>query len=181
MKLIIGLGNPEPDYSNTRHNAGKDILNLFAKTNEATFNFDKSYNLHTFKLSNKSIIVKPDCYMNESGLSIAKIINFYKLDHSDVMVLYDELDIILGEYKLCLGKGSNIHNGIVSLYNALGAKDFWHLRIGVRDENIPMSVKKEGIDPKAYVLEKLSITDRNKLIYLYETKLEQELLRFLGT
>lgn len=182
MKLIIGLGNEEPDYSNTRHNVGKDILNLFVKTiPDATFKEDKNFKADILKLSNGSILVKPKVNMNISGEVVSKLVNFYKTPLENLMIIYDELDLLVGEYKLAVSKGSKIHNGISSVYDHLKSKDFYHLRIGVRDESIPMSVQKEGIDPKKYVLEKLSITDRNKLIFLFENTLVNELLTFLNT
>ena len=115
------------------------------------------------------IYVKPISYMNDCGPSISKVFNFYKLNPEDLLVIYDELDIFIGEYKLALNKGSRIHNGILSLNENLGFSNYWHLRMGVRDLGIPSSVQKAGLDPAKYVLRKLLVSDRKKIQNLIQT------------
>ena len=167
MKMVVGLGNPEPEYSNTRHNVGKDVLNSYVGES-LEWKQDKNFGVFLAKDS-ECIYVKPLSYMNESGPSISKIFNFYKINCEDLLVIYDELDIFIGECKLARAKGSRIHKGILSLNESLGFSTFWHLRMGVRDLDIPSSVQKSGADPAKYVLRKLLVSDRKKIQNLIQT------------
>lgn len=167
MKMIVGLGNPEPEYSNTRHNIGKEVLNSYVG-DSLEWKEDKNFGVFITKDS-ECIYVKPLSYMNDCGPSISKVFNFYKINCEDLLVIYDELDIFIGEYKLALAKGSHIHNGILSLNESLGFSNHWHLRMGVRDLDIPSSVQKTGIDPAKYVLRKLIVSDRKKIQNLIQT------------
>lgn len=164
MKLIIGLGNPEPEYSGTRHNVGKNVLNEFVE-NETLGNWKENSKLGIdyIQIPQKAIIAKPHCYMNEVGETVSKVCAFYKIEPNDVVVIYDELDLTVGEYKFAYDKGSRIHNGIRSIKDVLDQKPFWHLRVGVRDGSIPMSVQKIGMDPAKYVLSKFNLSDRNNI------------------
>lgn len=167
MKMIVGLGNPETEYSHTRHNVGKDVLNVFVGD---TLDWKEDKNLNVLMAKDpECIYVKPLSYMNDCGPFISKIFNFYKILPQDLLVIYDELDIFIGEYKLAFNKGSRIHNGILSLNMNLGFSNYWHLRIGVRDLSILSSVQKAGIDPAKYVLRKFLISDRKKIQNLIQT------------
>ena len=168
MKIIIGLGNPEPDYTFTRHNAGKDFVNLFIAKEYEFHGWDhnKRLNADIIRINDSFFAAKTNCFMNESGEVVAALLKYYKLDRrEDLIVAYDELDLFVGEYKLGKAKGSRIHNGVLSVNNVLKTDEYWHLRIGVRDESIPMSIQKAGRDPSQYVLEKLTTTDRKKIEY----------------
>ena len=121
MKLLVGLGNPGPKYLNTRHNVGFLFLDYLAKNS----------------LLDKQVkTLKPDTYMNDSGKAVARELQFYKLKPVDLFVVHDDLDLRLGEYKIQLGKGPKLHNGVDSVEKAIGTKDFWRARIGV-DNRIP--------------------------------------------
>lgn len=133
MKLLVGLGNPGPKYQNTRHNVGFLFLDFLVKNN----------------LLNKQVkTLKPDTYMNHSGMAVAKELNFYKLKPADLIVVHDDLDLRLGEYKVQFGKGPKLHNGVESVEKVLGTKDFWRVRIGV-DNRIPDN----RVSGKSYVLQ----------------------------
>lgn len=178
MKMIVGLGNPETEYSYTRHNVGKDVLNAFIG-DSLPWKEDKNFGVSVAKDSS-CIYVKPLSYMNDCGPSISKIFNFYKISASELLVIYDELDIFIGEYKLALNKGSRIHNGILSLNESLGFSDYWHLRVGVRDLDIPSSVQKTGIDPAKYVLQKFLVSDRKKIQNLIQTSVASAIKDWLS-
>ena len=119
MKLIIGLGNPGGRYKNNRHNAGHLFVDFLRSQGDALR------------------ARKTDCFMNDSGVFVKKAINRERLAISDLYVAHDDLDLKLGAYKIQLGVGQKVHNGVTSAEEVLGAKDFWRIRIGVdnRDPN----------------------------------------------
>lgn len=77
------------------------------------------------------ILAKPQTFMNESGQTVSKIVNQYKIISSDIWVIHDDLDLHLGQYKIQKRKGPKVHNGLLSIYEKLGTRDFWHVRVGV--------------------------------------------------
>jgi PTH1 family peptidyl-tRNA hydrolase len=115
MKLIVGLGNPEGKYKNTRHNAGFLVAEELQKT----------------KLPKDVIVKKSDKFMNESGDCISVLLHEYKVDPSDLYVIHDDLDIPLGSYKIQYGRGPKDHNGIKSVDEVLGTNEYWRVRVGI--------------------------------------------------
>ena len=115
MKLIVGLGNPGEKYKNTRHNAGWLLVDELAKLN-----------LPDVKL------FKPQKFMNRSGQEVRRWLRGKWKDRTlPKNVIHDDLDIPLGKFKIHKGRGPKIHNGLQSIYEQLGTKDFWHVRIGI--------------------------------------------------
>lgn len=144
MKLLIGLGNPSDKYVLTRHNAGFMFVDYVYEHNEIIkpWKFDKYVNAEVAEISrnNKTIILaKPQTFMNRSGETAVKLIIRNTISPADVYVAHDDLDIKLGEYKVSLGKGPKLHNGISSIEELWKTKEFWRIRIGVdnRTEPIP--------------------------------------------
>jgi PTH1 family peptidyl-tRNA hydrolase len=182
MKLIFGLGNPEPEYTNTRHNVGKDVLNEYVneKFPEPKWKNKPEWFAEYIELSNQALAVKPLAYMNDSGSAISRVSNYYKSETKDILILYDDLDLVVGKYKLVRAKGSRIHNGIISINQNLDSEDFWHLRIGVREELISASVQKSGRDPSKYVLSQFSSADRKKILNMTESSLITEINNWLS-
>ncbi len=115
MKIIVGLGNPGQEYANTRHNAG----HLFVEE------------LQKNKIPDSFIIKKTDTFMNESGRFVKNLVDKHKKDPSDLYVVHDDLDMLLGSYKIQFGRGPKDHNGIASVDRELGTNQYWHIRIGV--------------------------------------------------
>jgi PTH1 family peptidyl-tRNA hydrolase len=115
MKLIVGLGNPGREYENTRHNVGAIFIDYLKKK----------------EIPSGIILAKTDVFMNDSGTSVRKMVDYYKLGLDFLCVVHDDLDIPLGSYKIQKGKGPKLHNGILSVENELGSEDFWRVRIGV--------------------------------------------------
>ena len=152
MKLVVGLGNPDCRYDNTRHNVGFMLLDyIFDKSN---FIINKKMNAMEYITSingEKVIVIKPLTYMNLSGDAVLKYVNFYKLDVSDILVIQDDLDITLGNFKLMFNRGDGGHNGIKDIVFKLGSKNFLRLKIGISKSNL--------IDTKDYVLGKFSGDD----------------------
>jgi PTH1 family peptidyl-tRNA hydrolase len=131
MKLIIGLGNPGSEYCNNRHNVGHIVADaLLAKPRKDL------------------VIKKTDCFMNESGICVKRLLTHYSLLPNALYIIHDDLDIKLGEYKIQFGKGPKVHHGLESIDQALGTSEYWRVRVGV-DNRPPAHKATEGAD---YVL-----------------------------
>lgn len=154
--LVVGLGNPGPQYAKTRHNLGFMVVDLLAARMGATFKVHKrsGAEIATGRLAHRPVVLaKPRTYMNESGRQVGPLAKFYSVTPADVIVIHDELDIDFGQIRLKQGGGEGGHNGLRSLVNALGTKDFHRVRIGI---GRPPGRK----DPAAFVLENFSATER---------------------
>ena len=155
-QLVVGLGNPGPQYEKTRHNVGFMVADLLAGRLGGTFKLHKrsGAEIVTGRLGNRPVVVaKPRTYMNESGRHIGPLAKFYSVSPADVIVIHDELDIDFGRIRLKLGGGEGGHNGLRSVVNALGTKDFHRVRIGI---GRPPGRK----DPAAFVLENFTAAER---------------------
>ncbi len=129
MKLIVGLGNPGPTYSQTRHNIGFMVVDkLIEELNPNTIS-KKSFEGELFK-SKDILLLKPTTFMNLSGKSVQAVANFYKINLDDILVIHDEIDIPFGAIKLKKGGGNGGHNGLKSI-DSLITKEYNRLRLGV--------------------------------------------------
>ncbi len=133
MYLIVGLGNPEEEYSKTRHNMGFNVINKIAEKYNIQINKNKFQGLYenTIIENKKVILLKPQTYMNLSGESIKKFVDFYKIDKENIIIIYDDMDIELGTIKIRKKGSSGGHNGIKSIIQELGTEDFSRIRIGI--------------------------------------------------
>ena len=133
MYLIVGLGNPEEEYSNTRHNMGFDVINKLAKQYEIEINKNKFKALYGKGIieNTKVLLLKPQTYMNLSGESIKQFINFYKIETKDLIVIYDDIDIKPGVIKIRKSGGAGTHNGMKSVVKEIGKTDFARIRVGI--------------------------------------------------
>lgn len=132
MYLIVGLGNPEPEYSKTRHNMGFDVINVLSEKYNIDVkkkDFDGLYGIGEIE-KEKVILLKPQTYMNESGKSIVKAKNFYKLHSENIIIIYDDIDLGVGVVKLRKKGGAGTHNGMKSVIEYLGIDTFIHVRVG---------------------------------------------------
>jgi peptidyl-tRNA hydrolase, PTH1 family len=134
MKVIIGLGNPGEKYENTRHNAGFMFLDFLKKYWDfPEFEFNKKFNaeISTGNIRDvKTILAKPQTFMNLSGTSAQTILDFYKLSPADIIVIHDDLDIETGKYKVAADSSSAGHNGVENIIEKLGTQKFKRIRIG---------------------------------------------------
>lgn len=133
MYLIVGLGNPEPEYSGTRHNMGFDVINKIANKYEielARTKFEGIYGSGVIG-EEKVILLKPQTYMNLSGKSIKQFVDFYKIPLENVLVVYDDMDIEIGTIKLRKKGGPGTHNGAKSVVYELNSEDFPRIRVGI--------------------------------------------------
>ncbi len=159
MKLLVGLGNPGPRYETTRHNAGFLALDRLIDVWSAR-ELGAKFLAELWEASvsgEKCLLMKPQTFMNLSGTSVSEVARFYKVSAGDIYVLYDDVDIEKGEFRLKVGGGSAGHNGIRSLdehLKALGG-DYVKIRIGVGRPPLLASGKK-ALPTDAYVLEPFS-------------------------
>ncbi len=133
MYLIVGLGNPEEEYANTRHNMGFDTINKLAKQYNIEINKKKFKGLYGTGIieGKKVILLKPQTYMNLSGESIREIVDFYKIQTEDIILIYDDIDIDVGIIKIRKKGGPGTHNGMKSVIKHLGTGDFARVRVGI--------------------------------------------------
>jgi peptidyl-tRNA hydrolase, PTH1 family len=156
LKVIVGLGNPGSKYTETRHNAGFWFIDEVARQYSGIFRVEKKFHSEVAKISidGKEIwLLKPDTFMNRSGLAVKSLLSFYRITAEQLLVAHDEIDLPPGTAKLQTGGGHGGHNGLRDIINQLGTKDFHRLRIGVGH---PGS-KDQVVD---YVLHNASRNDR---------------------
>lgn len=133
MYLIAGLGNPENEYAHTRHNMGFDTINNIAKNNNININKTKFKALYEIGIiqRKKVILLKPQTYMNSSGISIKEVADFYNIKPEEIIIIYDDIDIEKGKIKLRKKGGPGSHNGMKSVIQELQSTDFIRVRVGI--------------------------------------------------
>lgn len=134
IRLIVGLGNPGPEYEQTRHNAGFWLVDNLAQCCGVRLSRESRYNALLAKTSvkgNEVWLLEPQTFMNRSGQSVGALANFYKIAPADVLVVHDELDLAPGVARLKKGGSAGGHNGLKDITAALGTQDYWRLRIGI--------------------------------------------------
>ena len=134
IRLIIGLGNPGPEYETTRHNAGFWLADHLADDLKAGFALEKSFSAWVAKARFEGeavIVAKPTTFMNRSGQAAGALMRFYKLVPEQVLVLHDELDLMPGNAKLKQNGGHAGHNGLRDIQAAFSSPAFWRLRLGI--------------------------------------------------
>ena len=130
--LVVGLGNPGREYERTRHNAGWLALDELARRHDGTWRSKFSGSLAEVRLGDAKVaLLKPETYMNESGRSVGAAMRFFKVAPEQVLVVHDDVDLESGRLQARSGGGLAGHNGLRSLGQHLGSKDFLRLRIGV--------------------------------------------------
>jgi peptidyl-tRNA hydrolase, PTH1 family len=175
--LVVGLGNPGPNYAKTRHNLGFMVADILADRIGSGFKVHKrsGADVTTGRLGGRSVVLaKPRTYMNESGRQVGPLANFYSVAPADVIILHDELDIDFGRIRLKFGGGAAGHNGLRSVSSALGTNDFHRVRIGVG--------RPPGRKPGAtFVLENFAAAERPEVPTICEQAADAtELLIELG-
>lgn len=133
MFLVVGLGNPEEDYKNTRHNMGFDTINKLANQYNIEINKKKFKGLcGTGIIENeKVILLKPQTFMNLSGESIKEAMDFYKIKSENLIVIYDDIDIEPGIIKIRKKGGPGGHNGMKSVIAEINSENFPRVRVGI--------------------------------------------------
>jgi len=133
IKLFVGLGNPGENYKKTRHNAGFWWIDFIVKNHKLTLKKSSKFigSLAKYTEDSDYYFLKPNTFMNDSGLSILALSKYYKIEPEEILVIHDELDIEPGSIKLKLGGGHGGHNGLKSIISSLQSNNFWRLRIGI--------------------------------------------------
>lgn len=159
MFIIVGLGNPEDSYKNTRHNVGFDAINALADK----YNIDVSTRKHRAYCGKgiingqKVLLVKPQTFMNLSGESVRSAVDFYKADpESEVIIIYDDVSLAVGQLRIRKKGSAGGHNGIKSIIGHLNTQDFPRIRIGVGE-------KPKEMDLADYVLGHFSKAEREEI------------------
>ncbi len=159
-QLIVGLGNPEPKYDQTRHNIGFEAVDALAKSWGISLSenrkFKGKFGEGFTKSGDKIRLLKPLTYMNLSGEAIRAVIDWYKLPPESVLVIYDDMDLPLGRMRLRLSGSAGGHNGMKSTISHLKTQHFPRLRIGIGKPQIPGGQETKTI---SYVLGKFSASE----------------------
>jgi peptidyl-tRNA hydrolase, PTH1 family len=161
--LVVGLGNPGPRYAGTRHNAGFLVVNLLAERIGGRFKAHKGRAdiVEGQVADGPVVLMKPKCYMNESGGPIVSIARFYKVPVERIVVVHDELDLPFGTLRLKRGGGDGGHNGLRSTSAALGSREYARVRFGI---GRPPGRQ----DPADYVLRDFAAAERKELDFLVD-------------
>lgn len=155
MKLVVGLGNPGDEYKDTRHNIGFCVLDNYLGQNVKWKNrFDGLYYEKLIE-GEKVIFLKPQLYMNLSGIVVKKYVDYYKISLDDILVINDDLDLYMAVYRLRPSGSCGGHNGLKNIERYLGSKDYKRLKIGIAND--------KEIDTRDYVLGKFSYNEKVKL------------------
>ena len=156
--LIVGLGNPGPQYAANRHNAGFMVVDVLAARMGGRFKAHKhrADAVEGRLGTTRAILIKPKTYMNESGGPVAALRSFFSVPIAQVIVVHDELDLEAGVVRVKLGGGDNGHNGLRSVTKSLGSKDYLRVRLGVGRPPGQM-------DPADYVLRDVPSAQREDL------------------
>ena len=154
--IIVGLGNPGQRYENTRHNIGFKVVDYIDSKSAVSRGCKRM--LHS-SLCDKCVLdgyiiynVKPQTFMNNSGMAVQDVMNYYKLSPKHLIVIHDDINLPCGEFRIKFGGSANGHNGLKSIIQHLGTRDFIRIRVGV-------GRKPEGWDMSKYVLSKFSDTE----------------------
>ncbi|MCR4611089.1 MAG: aminoacyl-tRNA hydrolase [Lachnospiraceae bacterium] len=133
MRLIAGLGNPGLKYSKTRHNAGFDTIDIIAKNHGVKIKKKEHFALtgEDVIAGEKVLLVKPMTYMNDSGEAIRALMDYYKIDSSDLIVISDDLTLDIGVLRIRAKGSAGGHNGLKSIIKCVGTNEFARLRVGV--------------------------------------------------
>ena len=165
LKMIVGLGNPGPEYVRSRHNVGFQVIDLFAARHR--LNFDKAQKrarvtqgpVTLAGWSGRVLLAKPITYMNASGEAVGPLAKFYKVAPVDILVVFDDLDLPVGRLRLRPDGGSSGQKGVKSIIQALGTEAFSRLRVGIGRPPGQM-------DPADYVLQPFSAVQEEEMAFV---------------
>ena len=156
IRLVVGLGNPGPEYDDTRHNIGFALVDQMAKTRSWSWSRERKLRAKVASENASLILAKPLTYMNLSGNAVARIGRLHKLTPDQILVVYDDVDLPIGKIRFRATGSSGGHNGIKSIIEYLGTKDFPRLKIGIGSAS-------ESDGMVDHVLGKFSEEERNDL------------------
>lgn len=189
MKIIVGLGNPGEKYDETRHNLGFTVIDQFLRdfqpVEKTKWDENEKLKSHTVQLvwdgqgqaDEKVLLVKPKTYMNNSGLAVSLVKDFYKISPEDIWIIHDELDLPVGTLKIRLGGAAAGHHGVESIIASVGTDKFWRFRLGIgvgNEKHSSRLMREDGGQEKVlarrkvhnvedYVLGRFGTEDRSKV------------------
>ena len=143
IRLLVGLGNPGPEYEATRHNAGFWWIDAVARELGATLLPERAYHGLVARVNRPGgplWLLEPQTFMNLSGKSVAALARFFKIEPDEILVAHDELDLPPGALKMKLGGGHAGHNGLRDIHAQLGTADYWRLRLGIGHPGVKSEV-----------------------------------------
>lgn len=133
MRIVVGLGNPGDKYIGTRHNLGFEVLDELAKKEGGEWKLEKKFKSEILKVEDL-LLVKPQTFMNLSGLAVSLIANFYQVKPEDIVIVHDDLDLLLGKIKVRIGGAAGGHHGVESIIKELGTDQFIRVRLGIGNQ-----------------------------------------------
>ncbi len=175
-KLIVGLGNPGAEYTFTRHNVGFLFVDYLAQKHGVTFRLTKKHEAETAEITidrQKILLIKPTTFMNRSGRSIASLTHFYKLPPENVFVIHDDLDISEHDIRFTKNRGAGGHNGVQSIIDSIGTKNFARIRVGI---GRPVDTLGVCMEAHNYVLKKMNNEEQEMLAQIFP-KIEELLIQ----
>lgn len=174
MKLIIGLGNPGEKYAKVRHNLGFMVVDKYVSSikDQVSWEYSEKFKSEIVKVDDL-IFVKPHTYMNNSGLAVKLLTTYYNLQPTDLIVVYDELDLPLGKIKIRMGGAGAGHHGIESIMEKLGTDKFIRVRLGIGNEETK-SAEHGGshVDVDRYVLSPFNSHEKSHLKHMLKQALK---------
>jgi len=159
--MVVGLGNPGLQYEFSRHNIGFRIIDNLAREIETEFKKVKSYDslISRGKINNHNLrLVKPQTYMNLSGKSVSKIVSYYRISFQDLLIVYDDLNLELGQIRIRKRGSAGGHKGVESIIQYLNSEDIPRLRIGIGKPSI-----NSNFDYASYVLSNFNNNEKDKI------------------
>jgi PTH1 family peptidyl-tRNA hydrolase len=158
MKLVVGLGNPGSDYEKTRHNIGFNFLDFYLEKKFGNIKWTSKFDglIYEARINNQKVIfLKPQTFMNLSGNSVRKVVDFFNINIDDIIVVSDDLDLNIGNFKLRASGSSGGHNGLKDIESKIGSSSYKRLKIGISKVN--------NVDTKDYVLGNFNSSE-NKIL-----------------
>ncbi|TSC97123.1 MAG: peptidyl-tRNA hydrolase [Candidatus Berkelbacteria bacterium Licking1014_2] len=157
MKLIVGLGNPGKKYSKTRHNLGFIAIDFLAKKLNLSWREERDFNGKIAE-GDGFFLLLPQTSMNASGYAVAEAARYYKIKSEEIAIVYDDLDLPLGRWRIRRAGASGGHRGVQSIIEQLADDGFWRFRLGIG------SNREHRIDADKYVLAVISLAEMNKIL-----------------
>lgn len=173
MKLIVGLGNPGEKYERTRHNLGfmalEELLRKLESADKTFWDEEKDLKAQIKKINSNGLsilLAKPTTFMNTSGFAVSKVLNYYKIEPSEMIIIHDDSDLPLGKIRVRFGGASGGHRGVQSIIDVLGTDKFLRVRLGIGRPEDERKGKGKRKDLDRYVLAPFSGKDRNEIKHM---------------
>lgn len=172
MRLLVGLGNPGPKYQGTRHNVGFEVVDAVAESLSITKwkSFKDGLLAEIGSGGDKVFLFKPQQYMNNSGVQVRQVVDFYQIEAANIAVAYDDVYIQPGSIRIRQGGGDSGHNGMKSIHTHLEDHNFWRLRIGagLYEQNPELRHKLPSLED--YVVQPFPASDAKKVKKLIDNQ-----------